>query len=234
MLVHMSVEKRDLERCQAFINSNFVRAPSVKPGKRLALTISRQIFSGSHAIAKELIPLLQKDKHLGTEAWALFDRDLVHRILEDHNLPKAIARYMPEDRDHEVTGLINEILGLHPSSWNPFQYTCDTIHKLCSVGNVIVIGRGSHVITRAMPHVLKVRIVCPLEKRVERAARILDVTRDEARKQVKQDDAARTAFVRSHFGEDINDPLAYDITLNTDRLPDEAAARILLQALRDH
>ncbi|MEX0331141.1 MAG: AAA family ATPase [Puniceicoccaceae bacterium] len=230
----MSVEKSSLERCQSFIDSNFVKTRQEKPRKRLAITLSRQKFSKSHAIADQLMPLLQRDKILGTDHWALFDRDLVHRILEDHNLPETIARYMPEDRDHDVTGLINEILGLHPSSWKLFHYTCDTIHKLASVGNVIVIGRGSHIITRSMPHVLKVRIICPLEKRVERAARLLDLTLEEAQKIVKQDDAARTAFVRSHFDEDIADPLAYDLTINTEHLSVEDGAYILLQALRDH
>ena len=230
----MSVDKSSLERCQAFIDSNFVKTQQKEKRKRLALTISRQIFSKSHAVADQLIALLQRDKQLGENPWALFDRDLVHRILEDHNLPKTIARYMPEDRDREVTGLINEILGLHPSSWTLFHYTCDTIHKLASVGNVIIIGRGSHIITRGMDHVIKVRIVCPLEKRIERAAAHLDLTRDEARKHVKQDDTARAAFVRSHFNEDLADPLAYDLILNTDRMSVEAAAHILLQALRDH
>ena len=85
-----------------------------------------------------------------------------------------------------------------------------------------------------MPHVLKVRIVCPLEQRVERATRYLDIPKAEARKQIKQDDAARNAFVRSHFDEDLADPLAYDITLNTGSMEINAAARLLLEALRSH
>jgi cytidylate kinase len=144
-----------------------------------------------------------------------------------------MAKYMPEDRDKDVTGLINEILGLHPSSWKLFHYTCDTIHKLAKIGNVILIGRGSHIITRTMPHVLKIRIIAPFERRVYRAAKILDISTTEARKRIRQDDAARSAFVRSHFDEDLNDPLAYDLIINTARLSEQSSARMLLKALHD-
>ena len=100
-----------MERCQAFIDSNFVKTEPAPTRKPVAVTLSRQSFSQAHAIAEELIKLLHQDSVLGEDQWAFFDRDLVHKILEDHDLPKALARYMPEDRDREVTGLINEILG---------------------------------------------------------------------------------------------------------------------------
>lgn len=225
-------QTHSLERCQAFIDSNFV--PGKKEQKRPAkgVTISRQAFSQSHSIAEELIRLLQHDKRLGQEDWALFDRDLVHRILEDHHLPKTIARYMPEDRDHNVTGLINEILGLHPSQWQLFHYTCDTILKLARVGNVILIGRGAHVITRGLPHMLHVRIIAPFEERVRRASRKLEISHAEAVKHIRHDDAARDAYARSHFDEPLDRPLSYHLTLNSGQLAPHAAASILHAALQ--
>jgi cytidylate kinase len=227
----MSLERTALERCQAFVDSNFVRTPPAEKRKLLAVTISRQPYSGSHAVGEALIEMLQHDKHLGGETWALFDRDLVHKILEDHNLPKALAQYMAEDKDHDFTGLINEILGLHPSLWELFHHTCDTVYKLAKVGNVVLIGRGAHIITRNLQHVLHVRIIAPFEQRVQNAARYNDLTDPAARKHVKQEDQAREAFVRSHFDESLDNPLAYHLTLNTGRLAPRDAAKIILTAL---
>lgn len=228
----MNHESTSLERCQAFINSNFVKPQDERPRSPLALTISRQVYSRSHEIAENLIGMLQNDAILGKEDWALFDRDLVHRILEDHHLPKALERYMPEDRDRDFTGLINEILGLHPSLWELFHYTCDTIHKLGKVGNVILIGRGAHIITRHLPHVFHVRIISPLPDRIRRASLMLDISPEEARKRIKQDDSAREAYVRSHFDESPGDPLAYHMLLNTGKLKTREAARVLYTALQ--
>ena len=228
----MSLETNALHRCQAFIDSNFVQSQPVVKRKPLAVAISRQSYSHSHAIAEELIGLLEKDRRLGAQGWALFDRDLVHRILEDHNLPKALARYMPEDKDHDFTGVINEILGLHPSLWELFHHTCDTIYKLAKVGNVILIGRGAHIITRNLPHVLQVRIIAPFEQRVKNAAEQLEISDAEAHRRVKQEDQAREAFVRSHFDESLDNPFAYDLTLHSNRLGKGEAARILLTSLQ--
>lgn len=232
MLIPMNGHSHALERCRAFIDSNFVESHQEKPRIPLAMTISRQVYSGSHEIAELMIRHLDADPKLGSAKWALFDRDLVHRILEDHHLPKALARYMPEDRDRDFTGLINEILGLHPSLWELFHYTCDTVAKLAKVGNVILIGRGAHIITRNMPHVVHVRVVAPFELRVQRAAEILGISIREAGKHVRQDDQARAAFVRSHFDEPLDNPLAYHLTLNTGLISTKAAAQVLFNALK--
>lgn len=227
----MTLQSNSLSRCKAFIDSNFIEAHPEAPRPPVAVTISRQAYSRSHEIAEELIRLLQADKKLGADTWALFDRDLVHRILEDHHLPQNLARYMPEDKDHDLTGVINEILGVHPSLWKLFHYTSDTILKLAKVGNVILIGRGAHIITRHLPHVFHVRIIAPVEDRVQRLAVINDISHQEAAKQIRQDDAARAAYVRSHFDEDLHDSLAYHLVINSGKTDTRTAARIIFSGL---
>ncbi len=229
----MSDYSHAYSRCQSFIDSNFVPSPPVKkPGPSMTLSISRQAYSRSHAISEKLIGLLQADKQMGNREWALFDRDLVHQILREHNLPERIAKYMPEDREKPVASTINEILGLHPSMWDLFHYTCDTIYKLASIGNVILIGRGAHIVTRDMPNVLRVRIIAPRKLRVNRAAQLLQLSPAEAEKILARTDHAQAAYVQSHFDESIDDPHSYDMVLNTGTLDDEAAARILFHALK--
>ncbi len=228
----MSSQSHAYELCRAFIDSNFVESSPLAEEAPITLTLSRQAFSKTHAIAESLIKRLDTDSSLGQRKWALFDRNLVNKILEDHDLPDRLAKYMPEDRDREFTGAINEILGVHPSLWKLFHYTCDTIQKLAKVGNVVLIGRGAHIISRGMPHVLHVRIIAPFELRVQRAAQMLDITHTEAGKRIRQDDQARAAFVRSHFDEPLEDPYAYDLVLNTASIDTNMAADILFKALK--
>ncbi|MGC9452282.1 MAG: AAA family ATPase [Oceanipulchritudo sp.] len=230
----MSLERNAYQRCQAFIDSNFVQTRPESRREPLAVTMSREVYSQSHEIAEKLITLLQSDSRLGRDKWALFDRDLVQKVLEDHNLPKALARYMPEDKDHDFTGVINEILGLHPSLWELFHHTCDTIYKLAKVGNVVLIGRGANIITRRMPHVLHVRLIAPFEERVRRAAAQRGISDHEARRFIRHDDQARAAFVRSHFDEDPEDPGAYHILLNTGKITPSQAAHMIHAALKQH
>lgn len=228
-------KKEAFERCKAFIDSNFIEgaAPPPERVRRPALTLSRLPCCGTHEIGKALLRLLERDSELGKESWGFFDRDLVHRVLEDHHLPKRLARFMKEDKDHEVSGLINEILGLHPSLWELFHHTCDTILKLARMGNVILIGRGAHVLTRGMPWVLRVRVVAPFEYRLKRAMKETGLPEGRAWRRLRQDDQARAAYIRSHFNESVDDPFAYDLALNTANWTTEECAGILLEALRE-
>ncbi len=221
-----------LSLCRAFISSHFMRPSDQEERKALAVAISREPYSGSHEMAEELLKLLQRDSKLGAEPWALFDRDLVAKILEDHGLPSSVAAYMPEDKPKELRGVINEIVGVHPPLWDLFQHTCDTILRLAKVGNVILIGRGAHIITRELPHVLRVRVVAPFEFRLERAAEGLGVSLEEAEKYLRREDRAKAAFVRSHFCEEVDDPHAYHLTINTGKMPIRLGARLLYTALR--
>ncbi len=230
----MSQHSHSYQRCHSFVHSNFVKTRPVGNWQNPAVTISRQRFSHAHGIAEELLNLLNADPLLGSKQWALFDRDLVHKILEDHHLPQAISRYMPEDRDHDVSGIINEILGLHPSLWELFHHTCDTIMKLASIGNVILIGRGSHIITRNLSHVIHVRVIAPLEQRIERAATIEQISTASAARLIRQEDHASTAFVKSHFDEDPDNPAAYHLTINTGKAGPKAAAAIIHTAIKGH
>jgi len=221
------------ERCQSFIASNFVDAPRREAGKGQAVALSRQPYSGSHAVAEQLIGRLESEPGQRAGSWALFDRDLVRRILEDHGLPEAVARYMPEDRDHEFTGLINEILGVHPSLWDLFHYTCETVARLAQVGNVVLIGRGAHIVTRGMEGVLQVRLVAPLEQRVQRCAQLRGIPADQARREAVRADHASAAYLRSHFDESPDDPGAYHLVLNLGRLETAPAAALLREALKN-
>lgn len=208
--------------------------PAESARLRPSITLSRQAYSGAHFISEILKDRLEKDPLLGGERWELFDKELVDRILEDHDLPRIIARFMPEDRDHELSGLINELVGLHPSLWELFHYTCDTLLKLARVGNVILIGRGAHIVTRGLPAVARVRLIAPAGERIRRAAVREDISEKEAARLIRKDDAARQAYTQSHFNERIDDPLAYDLVLNTAGIYPETAADLILSVAKHH
>lgn len=225
-------ELRMLERCEAYLDSYFVEGHQPVKKKARVVTISRQAYSQVHEIAEELIDLIEADAAFGKERWAIFDKKLVFQVLESQHLPKELSKYMPEDKEHHLTSHLNEILGLHPSLWELFHHTCDTILKLASRGNVILVGRGAHILTRHFEQAVHARVVAPLEKRTGRAARLNAIGEKEARHLIRKEDHGRAAFIHSHFNESIDDPLSYDIVLNTGRLSAKDAAALIHDLLR--
>jgi cytidylate kinase len=195
---------------------------------RLAVTISRETGTGAAKIANAVAQQLDRDCP-GEDGcpWAVFDRNLVKKILEDHQLSATMEKFMPEDTPFPLSDALESLLGLHPSSWNLREYADETIRRLAANGNVILVGRGATIITSLLPNVLHVRLVAPFNLRVQNYAESCKITAKEAARFVRESDEARHRYVRTYFGVNVADPWLYDLVINTGRTGNEQAAKII-------
>jgi len=223
-------DDRMFERCRQYIHCRLteggkrrVRAPKVVS----AVTISRQRGARAVTIGKALARYLDRVAPSPVCHWTVFDENLVERVLADHQLPRRLKAYMPEDRVGEVTTMIEEILGLHPSSWTLFHHTVDSVVKLASLGQVILVGRGTNLMTSSLPGVLHIRLIGSLRRRVGHVSRFYGLSEPDAQRLVKRRDAASRRFVRQNFAISNVDPLLYDLVINTDQLRDQAVAEVI-------
>ena len=225
-----------MDRCLAFINCQ------LKPGGRAvpsearavcrAVTISRQAGCGALVVAEKLAARLQTSLPPGEPPWAVFDRNLMEKVLEDHNLPAQLARFLPEDRMTELQDIADELFGLRPASWTVIEQTAETILKLAELGRVIVIGRGANIVTARLPQVLHVRLVAPLAKRLEHCRTAYNMTERDARSFCAREDTGRERYLKKYFKADIADPLLYHLTINTGLVSFDDAARLIAEALQ--
>jgi cytidylate kinase len=58
-----------------------------------------------------------------------------------------------------------------------------------------------------------------------------NLPREEAARRVAETDHARTMFVRNNFHKDPNDPVAYDLVLNSAHFTPDECATMIIQAL---
>jgi cytidylate kinase len=225
------------EKCLTFINCQLQAPPRPRFGdcedvrNFRAITISRQTGSGGHAVAEKLVERLQSQEPADSRPWVVFDRNLVEKVLEDHNLPACLAKFMPEDRISQVSDTMDELFGLHPPSWILVRQTSETILRLAQLGHVILIGRGSNVITRKLPHVLHVRLVGSLEQRMKRLQELDGLNYKEALRVADCEDLARRRYLKQFFDKRIDDPLLYHLVINTDLISLDEAARMIALAV---
>ncbi|MGA2244034.1 MAG: cytidylate kinase-like family protein [Verrucomicrobiota bacterium] len=221
-----------LESCFSFVNSH--TSPSgrtvAKPHFPRAITISRQAGCGAILVAEKLAHHLQQHSPPGDGKWTVFDRELMDKVLSDHNLPKYLARFLPEDRASQVEDTLADIFGVHPPTRKVVQQTAETMLQLAELGSAILIGRAGNIVTAKLPDVLHVRLVAPLEDRIERICRDDQKTPAEARRFCLEEEQARTRYVKSYFNADINNALLYHLVINTSRVGCENAARIIADA----
>jgi cytidylate kinase len=227
---------RGLDQALTFINCQMQPAgtglTALEDGvPRRAVTISRQTGSGAHIVAEKLAALLQA--HTPKEAcpWAVFDRNLVEKVLHDYDLPGRMARFMPEDRISSISDTMEELFDLHPPSWLLVRKVTETILHLVELGNVIVIGRGATVITAKLDHVFHVRIVGSLQKRVQHVQDLDHLSKEAALRIIRREDRGRKRYLKRYFKTDLEDPLLYHLVINTDLVSYDETARIIADAV---
>lgn len=221
----------NLNSCISFINSQSVPTVGRPVGVKRAVTISRQAGCGARSIAEKLASHLQQHSRPDQATWTVFDRDLMHQVLADHNLPGHLEKFLPEDRVSAIEDTLADIFGVRPSTQTLVQQTAETLLKFAELGSVILIGRAGNIVTAKVPHVLHVRLVAPLEDRIERIARDDHKTLAEAREFCVGEELARTRYVKTYYNADINDPLMYHMVINTSLLGCEMTAKLIAEAL---
>lgn len=216
--------------CQLRPNATAV-LPADHKARWHAITISRQSGTGGHLVAEQVAQYLQNHNHEGAASWVVFDRNLLEKVLQDHQLPARLAKYMPEDRILGIHDTLDELFGLHPPTWTLVEKISDTILRLAGLGNVILLGRAGNIITSKLPYMFHVRLVGSKEGRIEFVQADRKVDRKTAANIVDQEDEGRRRYVKRYFHRDIDDASLYHLTLNTLEIGHTTAARIIAQTM---
>jgi len=232
----MGLKHTELEASRSYVFSLLEAERKPSPGKTRspgpAITISHQTGSGAREVAERLAVVLQETEPKETIPWTIFDRQLVEKVLEEHELPKALAKFMPEARRSFIQDVMEELVGLRPPSWVMVPKIAETVLHLADAGHVILVGRGATFITATMPNVFHVRLIASLPKRIERVQVANGFTPEQAAKFVKNEDRTRSRYVKEHFHQSVADDLFYHLILNTDRLPLEDIVQLINDGAR--
>lgn len=197
------------------------------------ITISRECGTGGAALGEELARQLGAPGCSTEAAWAVFDRNLVGRMLEDNHLSASLARFLPEDKVSEIESSVGEIVGLHPSIWTLVHQTNILMRRLATLGRTILVGRGANFATAGCTRGLHLRLIAPPEQRARRIAGLLGLTHEQALAHARRTDHARRDYVRSFFEADIDDPASYDLVVNMEHFSTAAAAALILAVIHD-
>jgi cytidylate kinase len=112
--------------------------------------------------------------------------------------------------------------------------TSEEILHLAQRGNVLIRGWGVATLLCDMPQVVSVRVCAPLNFRVKVIMERLGIKHAEAvREQIQRYDAAHARAMRASFGVEQEDPLLYQIILNTELLSVDACVQAVCRLAED-
>jgi cytidylate kinase len=232
-------ERSSIETAKAFLDSHLTadgQPVTVRPRAKQqpAITISRESGAGGLSVAEMLAEHLERHRPSPGAPWTVFDKRLVEIVLEKLNLPSRLASSLPEDKVSGITDAVEELLGLHPPAWTLVRQLSETILQLATLGNAIFVGRGAIVVTAGLAHVFNVRLVGSLARRIERIMDRYNLSHKAAADFIATEDKGRRRYLKKHFGKDIDDPLLYHLTINTDQVTCSDAANLIGRYVLEH
>jgi cytidylate kinase len=186
------------------------------------ITISREPGSGGRLLAQEIAK-----KH----ALDLFHQEVLHKMAASAKVNATLLETIDErglnTLENWIASLVHE-RHLWPDQY--LQHLMKVIGIIGKHGGAVVVGRGANYILPPENR-FRVRVVAPLEVRVDNVARYFDVSREEAKKRVIRTDSDRRAFIRKYFNAEISDATQYDLVINTENIGIETAAKTVSGAV---
>lgn len=181
------------------------------------ITISREMGSGGIPIAHKAAEKL---------GYTLVDGEMLMKVAEKYGLSaEALEKAdekppaFVEKQDYQVE------VDLHQIELIILEYALK--------GNVIIYGRGGQDLLQEIDSVFRVRVIAPFDLRVERWAEREWLDPDLARKLVRRSDQQRAGFIKYYFDRDWEDPLGYDLIINTERITEETAVQLICEGVVD-
>jgi cytidylate kinase len=188
------------------------------PPPRPVITLSREPGSGGRLVAQGVAERLGLD---------LFHKEVLHAMASSAKVSTQVLATLDERGLNTLEDLMATLVN-ERHLW-PDEYAHHLIKVVGAIGrhgNAILVGRGANFILPADRR-FRIRVIAPLEFRVQSVAHTYDIDMEEARRRVTRTDADRKAFVRKYFNADIANPLHYDMVLNTGVLSiDHAVAAV--------
>lgn len=209
------------------------------------ITISRQYGSGGDEIAARVCEFL---------GYRYFDKELMAQVAVEEELIEGGMVDFSED-NYQVRSFLERLFGIsrkigqvapalegtaagvippEVARLNEVQSISlvqGTIQAAYKHDNMVVVGRGGQALLRDKPNVLHVRIIAPLDSRIQRLHERANFSFGGAQDAALKRDRASAEYLKRFYDIDWADPILYDVVVNSGKLGIEGTVQLILQAL---
>jgi cytidylate kinase len=195
-----------------------------KPEVRLpVITVSMEPGSGGSLVAEEVADRLGFD---------YFHRDIIKGIAKSAKIRATVIETLENERLSGIEDFISSLYKnqyLYPGIY--MEHLLKVVSTIANHGHAVIVGRGANFILPPEGR-FSVRIMAPLEIRIQNVARAYKVPSEKAKKRVIRRESKRSAFIRQSYNADISDPENYDLTINTAGMSIESAVEAVIGSVK--
>jgi CMP/dCMP kinase len=198
------------------------------------ITVSRQFGAGGSELARKLGERLN---------WHVLDDEVACRCAERLHLETSTVERLREHSPTLLARLSSALLVAPPEAPGIdtthllridaiAEAAFESITEAAKSLPLVVVGFGTQCIFADRPDALHLRLVAPMPVRVERLRERFGWDAANAAARARRMDEDRRRYVQRYFHRDVNDPLLYDVQINTGRTTLDEATSIIAQLVR--
>lgn len=187
------------------------------------IAVSQEMGSGASVIINRVQETLNFD---------VVDRAILEYLADRYKLPRDMLEIVDEKVCHWFVEAVSIWLTHRFVSQSEYiSILARFMFMAARSANTIFVGRGVRFILPREKG-LAIRIVAPLEQRIERVMIDQQLNRREASRSVSKRDTEQRQFTKHHYRSDISDPVGYDLIINTEKIAFDDAAETIIRIWR--
>jgi len=172
-----------------------------------SICFSRQIGVGALEIADHLSKIID---------FRVVDREILEEMAKDANLTQKAIAFFDERHPGKASELFSMLISEKTFITSDYaRQLVKTVTALANSEPTIFVGRGTQYIL-PRDRVLSVRLICSKEYRVDRLAKLLDISQAEAEKRLTILDKEQHQFFKTVYQKDGATLDEFDLVINRD------------------
>ena len=195
------------------------------------ITISRDFGCPANLCATDVAELLTKMDEGENEPWRVISKEILEQASKELGLtPEKIEFVFKFEKRSAVDEVLEALSAKYYKSERKIKNTIrEVIRSVGEQGRVIIVGRAGSAILQDIPNSLHVKLIAPLNFRVDGVSRRHEISHNEARKLTEGMDKKR-AQLRSEFAGKRIHSVDYDLIFNCEKFETENIVELIAKA----
>jgi len=187
------------------------------------ITISREPGCEGQTLASRIAKELEID---------LFDRQIIQEVAQSSSMSEKVVSSLDEKGRSILDNWIQFLRSVRWFSSDEYMHhltrVIGTIHEH---GGAVILGRGANMVLPP-EETLRVRFIAPMDARVQNLAKELNIATEKAKQQIIKEESDRKAFIKKNFHADVDDPVNYDLVINTQYVNADQIVNLIKTSLK--
>jgi cytidylate kinase len=195
------------------------------------ITISRSFGCSANVCASELANILTKMEDNADNPWKIISKEILEESAKELGIDSEKIEYIFQfERRSAIDEILEALSSKYYKSERKIRNTIrEVIHSFGEQGRVIIVGRAGASILYDIKNALHVRLIAPLDYRIETVSRRHKISYKEAKKLTLDMDKKR-AMLRKDFAGKRTSDLDYDLIFNCKTVSSDEIVQLIVKA----